>query len=216
MAPTVALSTKAFVTKQEIREALFVDTAEVSRTDDELNTLYNFINWVSAGIESFVGSPIIQRSYTEYSDGGGEYIFLTTLPVVSVTTVTERGIPLTAGTDFVYDSDLVAIRRLSSDASDIYTASTFDSGTRAIAVTYIGGYGTQTRAQQGGELTSVANVPEDFKMATYIWVQSLWEKGPANYSPEQGNPTGSRAAIPYAVKEILRNRVLQVHWIGGV
>lgn len=212
MAPTVALSTKAFVTKKEIREALFVDSAEVSRTDEELNTLYNMVNWVSEGIEAFVGSYVIQSSITEYSDGGEEYVFLTKLPAVSVTTVKELGITLTANTDYVFDSDMAAIRRLNSTASDVYTASTFESGTKAVMVTYVSGYGTQTRSN--GDLTSVTDVPEDFKMAAYIWVDHLWNKGPANYSPELGTATGTRAAIPYAVKEILRNRIQQVHWIG--
>ena len=212
MSSTVQLSTKAVVTKTEIREALFTDTSEVNRTDDELNTLYNFVNWVSEGIESFVGQPIIQKTVVEYNDGGGEYIFLTTLPVVLVSAVTENGIALVSGTDYIYDPDLVAVRRLSEN--DPLSASIFKAGTMATRVVYTAGYGTQVR-DGANELTSVTSVPEDFKLATYVWVQNLWEKGPANYSPEQGNATGSRAAIPYAVKEILRNRVLQVHWIGS-
>ena len=212
MSSTVQLSTKAVVTKTEIREALFTDTSEVNRTDDELNTLYNFVNWVSEGIESFVGQPIIQKTVVEYNDGGGEYIFLTTLPVVLVSAVTENGIALVSGTDYIYDPDLAAVRRLSEN--DPLLASIFKAGTMATRVVYTAGYGTQVR-DGANELTSVTSVPEDFKLATYVWVQNLWEKGPANYSPEQGNATGSRAAIPYAVKEILRNRVLQVHWIGS-
>ena len=212
MSSTVQLSTKAVVTKTEIREALFTDTSEVNRTDDELNTLYNFVNWVSEGIESFVGQPIIQKTVVEYNDGGGEYIFLTTLPVVLVSAVTENGIALVSGTDYIYDPDLAAVRRLSE--TDSLLASIFKAGTMATRVVYTAGYGVQVR-DGSNELTSVTSVPEDFKLATYVWVQNLWEKGPANYSPDQGNPTGSRAAIPYAVKEILRNRVLQVHWIGS-
>jgi len=229
MAVTVRLSAKAFVTKQEIREALFTETSEVDRTDDELNTLYNFVNWVSEGIESFVGQPVIQKTVIEHNDGGGEYIFFTTLPVASCTAVTEDAIELTEGTDYLYDPDLGAVRRLLTDATTP-TASTFATGPMLVECEYIAGYGTQVReavtydpplgeGEEGdptlGELLSVTGVPEDFKLATYIWVQSLWEKGPANYSPEQGSATGSRAAIPYAVKEILRNRVLQVHWIGS-
>jgi hypothetical protein len=212
MSATVQLSTRAFVTKKEIREALFTATSEADRTDDELNTLYNFVNWATEGIESFVGQPIIQKSVTEYNDGGGEYIFLTSLPVVSISTVTEDSIVLGSGTDYIYDPGLVAIRRLTTD--NPLVASTFKAGTMANKVVYLSGYGTQTR-DGNNELTSVTSVPEDFKLAAYIWVQNLWEKGPANYSPDQGSPTGSRAAIPYAVKEILRNRVLQVHWIGS-
>jgi len=211
MAVTVALSAKAFVTKKEIREALFVDSQEVSRTDEELNTLYWMVNDVCSAIEAFIAGPVIQKSYTQVDNGGGEYVFLTTLPVVSVTTVTERGVTLSAGTDFVYDEEVAAIRRLSSYATDVYTASDFASGTKAVVVTYVAGYGTQTVTN--GELVST-NVPEDFKLACYIWVEHLWAKGPSNYSPEVGVATGTRAAIPYSVKEILRNRILHVHWIG--
>ena len=212
MASTVQLSTKAFVTKTEIREAIFVDTSEVSRTDDELNTLYGFVNWVSDALEAFIGAPIIQKSVTEYNDGGGEYIFLTSLPVVTVSSVTEKGIALAAGTDYVYDPDYIAVRKITT--ADAYVASTFLTGSMANKVIYVSGYGTQTR-DGSNELTSVSLVPEDFKLATYIWVQHLWAKGPQNYSPEQGEATGGRAAIPYAVKELMRNRIPQVHWIGS-
>jgi len=212
MASTVQLSTKAFVTKAEIREAIFVDTSEVSRTDDELNTLYGFVNWVSDALEAFIGMPIIQKSVTEYNDGGGEYIFLTTLPVVSVSSVTEKGIALVAGTDYVYDPDYAAVRKITT--ADPYVSSTFLAGSMANRVVYVAGYGTQN-LDVNGELTSVSLIPEDFKLAAYIWVQHLWAKGPQNYSPEQGEATGGRAAIPYAVKELMRNRVPQVHWIGS-
>jgi len=212
MAVTVALSTKAFVTKKEIREALFVDSAEVSRSDEELNTLYWMVNDVCEGVEAFLNHcPVIQRSYTQYDDGGGEYVFMTTLPVVSITTVTELGIALTDGAEgYVYDPDLAAIRRVTDD---VYKSTSFASGTKSIVTTYVAGYGTQTR-DQSGELVSVSDVPDDFKLACYIWVEHLWNKGPANYSPEVGVAVGTRAAIPYSVKEILRNRVLHVHWIG--
>jgi len=212
MAPTVQLSTKAFVTKTEIREAIFIDTSEVSRTDDELNTLYGFVNWVCEALEAFVNIPIIQKSVTEYDDGGGEYIFLTSLPVVSVSSVTENNVALVAGTDYVYDPDYVAVRKVTT--ADPFVASTFLPGTMINKVVYISGYGTQNRDGLG-ELTSVSLVPEDFKLAAYSWVQHLWAKGPQNYTPEQGEATGGRAAIPYVVKELMRNRVPQVHWIGS-
>jgi hypothetical protein len=212
MASTVQLSTRAFVTKKEIREAIFVENAEADRTDDELNTLYNFVNWVSESIEAYCSSPVIQQTITEYNDGGGEYVFLTTLPVVSITSVTEEGVALQSDTAFVYDPDLAAVRRVSD--TDVYVASTFLAGTKIVKVEYKAGYGTQTRAPVGGELTSVSGVPEDFKLAAYTWIQTLWSKGPANYSPQVGNPSGFAAAIPYQVKELLRNRVLHVHWIG--
>ena len=211
MAVTVTLSNKAFVTKEEVREALFAASSEVDRTENELNVLYRMINDVCEGIESFVTSPIIQRSCTEYDDGGGEYVFLTTLPAISVTTVKELGISLTGGVDYVFDESTASVRRL---YTDVYTASTFSSGTKAVEIVYLAGYGTQTRDPGTNELTSVTNVPDDFKLAAQIWIDHLWAKGPANYSPEQGQSTGTRASIPYEVKEILRNRVLQVHWIG--
>lgn len=210
MTPTVQLTDTAFVTKQEIREAIFVENAEVDRSDDELNTLYNMINWVCDAVESRVGFPVIQRSYTEYSDGGGEYIFATHTPVVSITSVIESGVALTDGTQYLFDPDLGAVRRTVDD--DATSASTFASGPKAVALEYVAGYGVQNRV--AGELTSVTGVPEDLKLAVYIWIQHLWAKGPANYTPEQGHATGSRAAIPYEVKEILTSRSTGIHWIG--
>lgn len=211
MAPTVALTTKAFVTKDEIRDALFVNSDEVDRTDEELDTVYRMINWVCEAIESRVNIPVIQRSITEYSDGGGEFVFLTSIPVVSVTSVTERGTLLVADTDYVFDQDLGAARRILA-GSDPTIASTFKSGPKAVKVVYVAGYGTQTIVN--GEVTAVIGVPEDLKLAAYIWLNHLWKNGPENFSAEQGHATGSRAAIPYQVKEVLISRPTGAHWIG--
>lgn len=214
MAPSVALSTQAFITKQEIREAIFTDTAETDRADDELNTLYNMVNWVCAAVEERVNIPIIQQTYIEYFDGGGEYVFLTRTPVVSITSVTEDDVTLTASVadGYKFDQALGAVRRLSP--TDATVASTFTEGILNVKVEYKAGFGTQTRAQQGGELTSVSGVPDDYKLAAYAWIQHLWAKGPENYTPEQGYATGSRAAIPYEVKEILISHQGQQHWVG--
>lgn len=195
MTVTAQLSEKAFLTKEEIREYLFVENTEQERTDTELNTLYRIANGIFAAVENYVGRPIIvQEDIVQYDGGGAADVFLRKRPVTAVTEVLESGVALTALTDYDVELESGIIVRLTG---------TFLAGIRTVKVTYNAGYGTQTR-DGGGELLSVTGVPDDFKLAAFIWLLQAWRHGPENYSPQQSETVGRwGAAIPNEVKDIL-------------
>ncbi len=192
---TEKLSARVFVTKAEIREAMFVESAEQDRTDEELNALYRLANMVCSGIENHIRKPIIIQQFVQYDGDGDEEIFLKRRPVVAVSEVLDVvENTVWPSTDYAVDLDTGIVTSL---------IGSFPSGTHAVKVTYTAGYGTQTR-DVDDELTLVTDVPDDLKLAAFTWLLQSWRQGPENYSPQQSETVGRwGTGIPKEVVEIL-------------
>lgn len=139
--------------------------------------------------ETYTGMALREQTYTETYDGGDWLIRLRHRPVVSVDAVTERGIALTAA-DYNLEDVTGTLVRL----ADAYSPGAWDTGYRAVSVTYTAGYSGST-------------VPADIAHAVLLQVKHLWEtqRGPARVfaqGDDGWNPTQSYSR-PRRVEELL-------------
>lgn len=176
MSVTVSLAANAFVTKAEARDYVFTRSGadEVDDTDEDV--LYRLVNAVCSAIERHLGKKIIIQEVTEYHDGGHNEIFLRYYPVSSITSVTENGTVLDAD-DYVFYDDIGLLARVVDGADSEW----YDER-RSVAVVYQAGYGTQTVAN--GEVTAIADVPEDIRLAALSWLRTIWKTEPENFSAQ--------------------------------
>jgi len=104
-----------------------------SSADEELR---QFILEASDIAERLTSRQLRRKTYTEAYSVNGPYFSLKQQPVISVTTVTEDGVTLTAGTDYVLDTALGILYR-GSTLSPLY----WHAGQDNISVTYVAGEG---------------------------------------------------------------------------
>lgn len=168
---------------------------DVATWDTEIQA---FIDSVTAVVENVTG-PMTDQTFTEYFDGGGAYVVLGRVPVISVTSVTEyagttgttitaQNIAATTANDYLLNTATGIMRRMSSGAPTLFT-----SGTQNLVVVYHAGYAT---------------VPDAVKLATKELVRILYDQtqlggaapGPAD---EFGVGTGPGYLIPNRIKELL-------------
>lgn len=113
-------------------------------------------------VEAYIGGKVEQETVTdEVHDGPGEAIlWLAYRPVISITSVTELGVLLTAGTHYVnYENGRLV--RMSGE----YAETRWTSYRQAVKVTYEAGYAT---------------VPGDIKHAATDLAGRMFEQGAAN------------------------------------
>tara|TARA_Y100001958_G_C21180653_1_gene510599 strand:- start:610 stop:1296 length:687 start_codon:yes stop_codon:yes gene_type:complete len=141
----------ALSTVSEVEKVLGVDLS----TADETNVTNVFIPAADAAIENFVGYALeYQASISETFDGDdSEDLFLKRLPIVSVASVVEDGVTLTAGNDndYVIYNSLGLIRRT---GLQFWSAQKLQN----IVVTYAAGYSDSEATAE--------DIPKDIKFVS--------------------------------------------------
>jgi hypothetical protein len=122
-----------------------------------------------------------RRTVTETHDGGGK-VLLRTYPVISLTTVTDNGITLTASQ--YRERDGVVTRKSGTSATN------FTTGLDGVSVTY-----------QAGR----TSVPADLRQAVLEQVRHMWET-------QRGQQRGRRDGETFVAGQgyTFSNRVLQL------
>lgn len=149
-------------------------------SDEELRAL---ITVAQAAGEAYTGRVFGRRTVTQTASGGRNAIALTSLPVLSVTAVTEDGNPLAADE---YVTDLIA--------GVIYRA---DGGTwnhadpLTVAVTYVAGYTAQPPTDRQGVLEMIRHLWD-----TQRGSMAMLPRGADDYNP------GTGYSIPRRVSEL--------------
>ena len=145
--------------------------------DDELR---GFINAATSAIEQRVG-PLTRRTVTETHDGGG-VVMLRTYPVITLTTVTDNGITLTAGQ--YRERDGIVTRKSGTSAVN------FTTGLDGVSVTY-----------EAGRTV----IPADLRQAVLEQIRHMWET-------QRGQQRGRRDGDTFVAGQgyTFSNRVLQL------
>ena len=183
---TVSASTNTFISLAEAKSFLNVqDTAD----DDELLVYLE----TACNLAELVADRTFSR--TTYVDtiganGSESTLHLNHRPVISVTTVTERGTTLTSGTDYAYDPNYGHVYRMAGT----YERATWAAGTRSNVVTYVAGY---------------AIIPPAVRSATLTILRHLWDT--QRTRPGSGRPArsdeyqvpGTNWFIPNKARDVL-------------
>ncbi|WP_242890263.1 hypothetical protein [Actinomadura litoris] len=164
-----------------------------SRTSDD-QELRGFVLAATAVVERHVGA-IVRTSHTEVFDGGRESVTLSHAPVMSVTSVTESGTPVSAGGYSLDATSGVLTRRLGDYAH------CWRYGIGTVAVTYVAGRTT---------------VPANVSRAALIIIRHMWEtqRNTSGGRPQLGETdlitttaAGATYSIPRRALELLGNPV---------
>lgn len=149
-----------------------------------------FISAASEAIEDYIGA-VVNRSVTQVFDGGRSQVLLSTLPVSSVTSVTDNGTVLDAGDHTVASASGVLTRVSGSSAA------VFSAGVQSLSVVYV-----------AGRAASTSEVPARYKLAAQIIVQHMWETqrpaaaGPFTQGQDDYDPRYSYS-VPRRALELL-------------
>jgi uncharacterized phiE125 gp8 family phage protein len=174
-------------TLAQAKKQLNIDAADTA-SDDELSGVY--IPAVTAVIENNVGK-VINRSVTEVFDGGRAVLLLTSIPVVSITSVTEAGSVLDPA-GYVVDKNSGVLTRVSG-----VSAIACLPGIQSVSVLYVAG--------QAADVTQVAG---NVRLAGLIILQHMWETqrpaggGPFSQGQDDYDPRYSYS-IPRRALELL-------------
>mgnify|MGYP001606920896 CR=1 FL=1 len=148
------MSATDIVTLAQAKKQLNIDVSNTT-SDAELSEV--FIPAVTEAVEEKAGK-VINRSVTEVFDGGRAVLLLTSIPVVSITSVSEAGIALAAGA-CVVDQNSGVLTRVSG-----VSPMPFLPGVQSVSVTYVAG--------QAADVTAVAG---NVRLAALIILQHMWE-----------------------------------------
>lgn len=198
MAVTVALSTKALVTAAEAEAYVFGDEA-TELSDSQKDNLYLLINSVSGLFESFIGLPLIKRTFEEIVDGTGKSSHWLSAYPASLLTVSERAdynsvwVAMAATGYYLY-ADIGRVRFI-----NVIPA----SGFATLKFAYTAGLGTQTRTVGTGELTAVT-IADEWKAMALQAVNHLHAKDLASFSRVQEGVMIPASALPPLVREFLQ------------
>jgi hypothetical protein len=183
---TVSASTNTFISLAEGKEYLNLqDTADDDELLAYLETACNLAETVAD--RTFARTTQVD---TISSNGCESTLHLTKRPVLSVTTVTERGTTLTANTGYAYDPTYGHLYRMSA----AYERGTWAAGTRSNVVTYVAGY---------------AIIPPAVRQATLSILRHLWDT--QRTRPGSGRPArsdeyqvpGTNWFIPNKARDVL-------------
>jgi hypothetical protein len=189
MARLVTPSRSALATELEVQRAVWKDTATAplspGHSEEEQDVLCAILNAVSDAVEQLL-SGVIEREYSEYADGGSQWLLLRHRPIVAVLEVREGTRTLVEGVDYAVYHHLNRLRRLPGGTGRTETVSWL-SGTATVWVRYRAGWATQVR-DATDQLVAVQYRPggEAIRQAVLLWCQALWETGPAAYSVQVG------------------------------
>jgi hypothetical protein len=182
---TVSESTNTYVSLAEGKSFLNLgDTTD----DDELLA---YLEWACDLAEEIADTKFGRKTYSTEKHtirDARESIQLRHKPILSITTVTERGTTLTANTGYTHDADYGTLYRMSGT----YDATTWETGTNAVSVTYVAGY---------------AIIPTPVRNATLQILEHLWQ----NQRNPAGRPTrgadypqaGANWNVPNKARDVL-------------
>ena len=154
-----------------------------SSADEELR---QFILEASDIAERLTSRQLRRKTYTEAYSVSGPYFSLRQQPVISVTTVTEDAVTLTAGTDYVLDAALGILYR-GSTLSPLY----WHAGQDNIAVTYVAGEGNPSP-------TAVLLVKE---LTRHLW-RTQRGASPMGMGGQDDFIPGGNNIVTYRIKEL--------------
>jgi hypothetical protein len=154
-----------------------------SSADEELR---QFILEASDIAERLTSRQLRRKTYTEAYSVSGPYFSLRQQPVISVTTVTEDGVTLTAGTDYVLDTALGILYR-GSTLSPLY----WHAGQDNITVTYVAGEGNPSP-------TAVLQVKE---LTRHLW-RTQRGASPLGMGGQDDFIPGGNNIVTYRIKEL--------------
>lgn len=198
------------LTLPEAYTAINDPTSASAATGPNDETLERFITAISNRLDEIVG-PIVNRTVTEYHNGGSAVLWPRQTPVASVTTVTEfDGTTQTALTEDTWGSagnaDGFIVQQSDSYSHDTKilrrsggSTYLFTSGADSVRLVYVAGRAADT-----------ASVPARFKMTAGAILRRLWDREAGAWA-RADNPfdptvvTGSRFfdAVTHIVNEQL-------------
>jgi hypothetical protein len=115
MARLVTPSRSALATELEVQRAVWKDTATAplspGHSEEEQDVLCAILNAVSDAVEQLL-SGVIEREYSEYADGGSQWLLLRHRPIVAVLEVREGTRTLVEGVEYAVYHHLNRLRRL--------------------------------------------------------------------------------------------------------
>lgn len=184
-------------------------TSAAAGTGPNDDMLERFITTISARLDELVG-PAVNRTVTEYHDGGSSVLWPRQTPVYSVTSLTEYNgsteTILTAETFGTQPSDAYTLVQSGSYSHDHQIVrrngganSYFTAGLRNVELVYV-----------AGRAADIDSVPARFKMAAGAILRRLWDREAGAWA-RPDNPfdptvvTGSRFfdAVTHVVNEQL-------------
>ncbi len=154
----------------------FISIAEVKAFSDPGNTVTDVssdavvtatIGAVCEAVEEYLRRPVVARSLSKRSDGGGRHIFLKHMSpgYLSVTSAVEDGKTLVSGTDYLVYEDEGYVARVSGSAFTDWA-----KGPQIVTIIYT-----------AGVAQTVSGVPENVKLAAKIGVKHFLRLGPDDY-----------------------------------
>lgn len=174
------------LTLSDARAALRLAATDTTN-DADLQATY--IPAVTPMVEDLAG-PIVQRTGVVRTFDGGKPSIALPSAVTAVTAVTESGVTLTSGTDYVADLASGVLFRGSAT-----TPGSWADGVQNVTVTYDAGTGV---------------VPPNVLLAARIILRQLWQADQQGARPQFGSPetdtvtTPSGFAIPKRAFELLQ------------
>jgi len=120
-------------------------------------------------VEQDLDRIFVRRSVTEAYDGGKTGIKLRSGPIISITSVVENGVTLTANTDYVLDSNSGVLWRGTASAAGWWAY-----GRQLVTVTYVAG---------------MTNPPAVVRLVALYLIQALWQSSQQASHPafDEGN-----------------------------
>lgn len=178
-------------------DLFLLDDAKAQLNIDEANTdsdveLAGFISGVTGVVERYVGA-VVNRTVTEVFDGGRPEVLLSTIPVASITEVTDSGA--------VLDADAYRASR-SGVLSRVVgpSRSSFLPGVQSVSVEYVAG--------QVADTAAVAVQLPHVRLAGLIILQHMWETqrpaaaGPFSQTSDDYDPRYAYS-VPRRAQELL-------------
>jgi len=168
--------------------------ANVTAPNQDLQALY--IPAVTTIVEDIIGpvvirsftdtfSPAVQQNWRDRYDSGPHSVLLENRPIASVTSVTEWGTVLTAGTQYTAD--------LSSGM--VY------AGTSLYPRLWLPGIDQVVVVYTAGRCADTASVPANVKMAARLILAHNWQADQQGFRPDLGAGDGAMQMTPsgYAI-----------------
>lgn len=151
--------------------------AQLNITDSASDTeLAGYVSGVSAGVELHVGA-VINRNVTEVFDGGRCEVLLTTLPVASVTSVTDNG-TVVDPSGYKLNAQSGVLTRVAGPSR-----MPFLPGIQSVSALYVAG--------RAADIAAVALNYANIRLGTLMILQDNWEsqRGPQRGPYDQQGDT---------------------------
>ena len=145
----ITLNENALCTRANVKD--FLQVVAVNNDIDDL--INQTINRVSTMFETYCGRSFNSATFTEYIDGGGQWLFPKNTPITSVTSINEDS-EWSWGSDTLISDSTYRI----ADNNGIYYESIFIRGIQSIKLVYIGGYETLPEDVIQASITEVSRI----------------------------------------------------------